>query len=64
MFSDLPEINNKKSNTLYFEDGWFSNEFGESFRFSDKFKSYCWVNDNGYNNFSNWVEDAARQAGR
>lgn len=64
VFTDLPEINNKKSNTLYFEDGWFSNDFGKSFRFSDKFKTYCWVNDNGYNNFSNWVEDAARQAGR
>lgn len=41
VFSDLPEINNKKSNTLYFEDGWFSNAFGKSFRFSDKFETYC-----------------------
>jgi hypothetical protein len=64
VFSDLPEINNKKSNTLYFEDGWFSNEFGKSFRFSDKFETYCWINDNGYNNFSNWIEDAVKQAGR
>ena len=64
VFADLPEINNKKSNTLYFEDGWFSNEFGKSFRFSDKLETYCWVNDNGYKNFSNWLEEAAQQAGR
>jgi len=64
VFTDLPEINNKKSNTLYFKDGWFSNDFGKSYRFSDKFKTYCWIIDNGYNNFSNWVEDAAGQAGR
>lgn len=64
VFSDLPEINNKKSNTLYFEDGWFSNEFGKFFRFSDKFETYCWIFDDGYNNFSSWIEDAAKQAGR
>lgn len=64
VFADLPEINNKKSNTLYFEDIWFSNEFGKSFRFSDKFNTYCWVNDNGHKNFSTWVEDAAYQADR
>ncbi len=63
-FADLPQINNKKSNTLYFEDGWFSNEFGEFFRFSDKFNTYCWANDNGYKNFSSWVENAAEEAGR
>ena len=63
-FADLPEINNKKSNTLYFEDGWFSNEFGNSFKFSDKFDTYCWVNDNGHKKFSTWVDNAAEQAGR
>lgn len=63
-FADLPEINNKKSNTLYFEDGLFSNEFGKSFRFSDKFETYCWINDNGHKNFSTWVDNAAEQAGR
>ena len=31
VFADLPEITNKKSNTLYFEQGWFSNDFGKSF---------------------------------
>lgn len=63
-FADLPEINNKKSNTLYFEDSWFSNDFGKSFRFSDKFDTYCWVNNKGHKNFSTWVANAAEQAGR
>ncbi len=63
-FSDLQEINNKKSNTLYFEDGWFSNDFGKTFRFSDMFETYCWTTDNGHSNFSSWVEEAAAQAGR
>jgi hypothetical protein len=63
-FADLPEINNKKSNTLYFEDGWFSNQFGKTFQFSEKFNTYCWVNDIGHKNFSSWVDNAAKQAGR
>lgn len=63
-FSDLPVINNKKSNTLHFEAGWFSNDFGKTFRFSDVFETYCWTNDDGHGNFSSWVEDAAEQAGR
>jgi hypothetical protein len=64
VFPDLPEINNKKSNTLYFSDGWFSNEFGKSFRFSEKFETYCWDVGNGHKNFSTWVDNAAEEAGR
>ena len=64
VFSDLPEINNKKSNSLYFKSGWFSNDFGKTFRFSDKFETYCWTKDEGHGNFSSWIEDAAEQAGR
>ena len=63
-FADIPKINNKKSNTLYFEDNWLFNNFGEFFRFSDKFNTYCWVMDEGHRNFSDWIEDAAEQAGR
>lgn len=63
-FYDLPMINNKKSNTLFFEDGWFYSDYGKSFRFSHFFKTYCWVNDDGYNNVSQWIEEAAVQAGR
>jgi hypothetical protein len=64
VYNDLPEINNKKSNTLYFEDGWFSNDFGKTFRFSEKFETYCWINDDGHKKFSSWVEEAALLAGR
>lgn len=63
-FNDLPTINNKKSNTLFFEDGWFNSDFGKTFRFSELFQTYCWVNDDGYNNISQWIEEAAEQAGR
>ena len=65
VFADLPEINNKKSNTLYFDDSfWRGNEFGKSFHFSDKFETFCWIKDNGHKNFSTWVNNAAEQAGR
>lgn len=30
----------------------------------DKFKTYCWINDDGHKEFSSWVDDAAEQAGR
>lgn|GEM_PF-180596 len=33
-------------------------------RMSQIYPTYEWVNDGGYNNFSKWVEDAARAAGR
>lgn len=64
-YRDLPEINNKKSNTLFFDDSfWLGNEFGKSFLFSDKFQTYCWTNDDGHTNFVDWIEDAAKEAGR
>lgn len=64
-FDDLPQINNKKSNTLHFSDHWLNgNQFGKFFRFSDMFSTKCWDFDDGYNSFSNWIEEAAQQAGR
>jgi hypothetical protein len=64
-FDDLPQINNKKSNTLYFEDSfWFGNDYGEFYTFSNKFKTYCWDFDGGNKNFTDWVDDAAEDAGR
>ncbi len=64
IYSDLPVINNKKSNTLYFEDGWFSNAFGKSYLFSEKFETYCWIKDEGHKLLSSWVKVATEQAGR
>lgn len=64
LFNDLPTISNKKSNTLFFEKDWFRSDFGKTFRFSELFQTYCWVNDDGYNNISQWIEEATKQAGR
>lgn len=65
VYEDLPQINNRKSNTLVFEDSfWRGNEFGKFYRFSEKFSSYCWVTNDGHGNFPDWIEDAAEQAGR
>ncbi len=64
-FKDLPSINNKKSNTLYFGDSWlWGNEYGQFYRLSDKFSTYCWKLGIGNDNFSDWIEKAASQAGR
>ncbi len=64
---DITTITNKKSNTLYFDEGnfWFRiSKWGKFYKFSDLFKTYCWVNEDGYSNFANWVETAAKQANR
>ncbi len=65
LYKDLPEINNKKSNSIYFDSSWLGgNEYGEFFRFSDKFPTYCWIFDNGNKSFFDWIEEAAEGAGR
>lgn len=65
-YADLPSVGNRQKNTLYFDNGnWFKkSEWGEFFKFSELFKTYDWLLDDGYNNLSNWVENAAQQAGR
>jgi hypothetical protein len=64
-YADLPEINNRKSNSLHFDHHWLrGNEFGQSFRFSDKFPTMCWDFHDGHRNFTSWVESSARQAKR
>lgn len=64
-FSDLKQINNKKSNSLFFDNHWWrGNEYGEFFKFSDKFNTKCWSSDNGNSNFINWIEMTAEQAGK
>lgn len=65
-FKDFPSIGNRVANSIFFEDGWF-NDFkcGRSYKFSDLFDmEYDWVSDDGYNNFSDWIEDAADFVGR
>lgn len=64
-YEDLPQINNKKASTLHFKNSWWSgNEFGKFFKLSDLFETKCWNFDAGRENFSEWMNKAAKQAGR
>ena len=45
-------------------DYWEVEQNGKKVPFSKLYKSYDWVNDDGYNNFSTWIEAAAKAAGR
>lgn len=60
-YEDLPGINNKMSNSLYFDE---YNHLGQFYRFSDLFATLCWDLDNGNDHFSTWTEMAAQQVGR
>lgn len=42
----------------------YINDQGRRIYFSEIFPIYDWINDDGYNNFSSWVESAAKKAGR
>lgn len=65
-------IHNMKDINSFFDrkgvnplDTWFyTNPDGSKKYFSEVYKTYDWVGDRGYDNFANWVEDAAKQAGR
>ena len=43
---------------------WFVEKDGRKVFFSEMYKTYDWVNDDGYNNLSSWIEKAAKAAGR
>lgn len=45
-------------------DYWEVEQNGKKVPFSKLYKCYDWVNDDGYNNFSTWIEAAAKAAGR
>ena len=66
LFSLLPSVNNRLANSVFFEDGWLSDfECGRSYKFSDIFtREYDWITDDGYDNFSDWIEEAADFVGR
>jgi hypothetical protein len=38
--------------------------FGKSIYFWQRYTTYDWINDNGYDNLGSWIDAAARQAGR
>jgi len=43
---------------------WYIERDGKKVFFSDIYPTYDYVNDDGYNNFADWVEKAAKNAGR
>lgn len=43
---------------------WAANQSGRSIPFTTLYRTYDWVNDNGYGNMPAWIEAAARAAGR
>lgn len=45
-------------------DHWYVNENGRQVPFTSKYRTYDWVRDNGYTNMPDWIEAAARAAGR
>jgi hypothetical protein len=45
-------------------DLWTTTINGNKVNFSQLYKSYDWINDNGYDNIGDWVEEAAKNAGR
>lgn len=45
-------------------DYFYIDQDGKKVYLSEIYPTYDWVNDDGYNNFGNWVEKAAKKAGR
>lgn len=45
-------------------DYWAIEQNGRTVPFSNFYKTYDWVDDDGYNNLASWIEAAAKAAGR
>lgn len=45
-------------------DDWYVTKNGKKVYFSSIYKAYDWVNDDGYSNMGDWIEKAAKDAGR
>lgn len=59
---DKDERTDEKGNTVFGEID--KDKGGKSVYFGQLYPTYDWVNDDGYNNLGDWVEEAARKAGR
>lgn len=59
---DKDERTDKKGNTFFGEID--KDEDDKSVYFGQLYPTYDWVNDDGYNNLGDWVEEAAKKAGR
>jgi len=45
-------------------DTWYITKNGQKIYFSQIYPTYDWVNDDGYNNIGDWIEAAAKKAGK
>lgn len=45
-------------------DSWYTTRNGTKVYFSSLYKTYDWVNDDGYTNMGTWIEQAAKNAGK
>jgi len=45
-------------------DNWYITRNGQKIYFSSFYKTYDWVYDRGYENLGDWIEKAAKDAGR
>lgn len=45
-------------------DCWYRTVDGQKKFYSSIYSTYDWVNDDGYENISNWIEAAAKKAGK
>lgn len=62
---NLKDVNgNKDTKGTNPFDYFYVERDGEKVYFSSLYPVYDWVNDDGYNNFAEWIEAAAKKAGR
>jgi len=45
-------------------DNWYIEQNGQKIYFSQMYQTYDWINDNGRDNIGDWIEQAAKKAGR
>ncbi len=43
---------------------WYTEKNGQKVYFTDLYKTYDWVDDDGYENMGYWIEEAARNVGK
>jgi hypothetical protein len=62
---DMKDVNSKTdtkgANPLA---NWHVEKDGQNVYLSDMYPTYDWVNDNGYKNLGDWIEAAAKKAGK
>jgi hypothetical protein len=47
-----------------FDDLLYDTKNGKKVYFSSVYKTYDWINDDGYSNMGDWIEKAAKDAGK